>query len=247
MAEHNHHPRIGVTMGHKHNAPAPTYELGEAYLQAVIKAGGVPLVLPCGLPEETLSALLSQCSGLILTGGHDIDPQRYQDAPDDRSKGIDPRRDASEQFLIEQAMQQQIPILGICRGIQMLNTALGGTLYTDLIEDYPGSSKHDFYPDLPRDAYRHSITIETGNLFHEIIGKETIRVNSLHHQGIKDPAESLQVVGHPEDGSIEAVVATNHPWCIGVQWHPECLPEDQDAQHLFNAFIQAAGKFETTK
>jgi putative glutamine amidotransferase len=242
-----HFPLIGITMGHNQNAKALTYELGEAYLQAVIKAGGLPIILPSGLPEEILLGLLKQCDALLLTGGGDIDPLSYQKMPDDRAGGIDLRRDASEHYLIKAAMLEQMPILGICRGIQMLNVALGGTLYPDINGDMPGTSKHDFYPDLPRDAYCHTISIEEGNLFHEIMGKTEIQVNSLHHQGVKDPADGLVVVGRPEDGTIEAIIAPDYSWCIAVQWHPECLSEDIDAQNLFTAFVNAANQYKRVK
>ncbi len=240
-------PLIGITMGHKLKAQAPTYELGEAYLQAIIKAGGLPLILPSGLPEETLLALLTQCDALLLTGGSDIDPLRYQQLPDVRAHGVDQRRDESEDFLTKAAMRLEMPILGICRGIQMINVALGGTLYPDINGDVPTTSKHDFYPDLPRDAYRHTISIDEGNLLHKIMGKTKIQTNSLHHQGIKDVGNGLMAVGWSEDGTIEAVFAPNYPWCVAVQWHPECLPEDKDAQNLFTAFIEAAYLFKQGK
>lgn len=240
-------PLIGISMGHTKNSQAPTYELGEAYLQAVIKAGGLPMILPSGLSDETLASMLSLCDALLLTGGRDIDPLRYQANPDDRAGGVDLRRDASEYFLIETAMHQQMPILGICRGIQMLNVTLGGTLYPDINGDVPGTKKHDFYPNLPREAYRHTITIKKENLFHKIMGKTQVQVNSLHHQGIKDLGDGLIAVGHSEDGTIEAVVAPDYPWCIAVQWHPECMPLDIDAQNLFTAFIESASQFKQGK
>lgn len=240
MTEKSTKPIIAITVGYQQSAPATTLALGQAYVDAVIKAGGVPMLLPSGIQQQTLSEMLSLCDGLILTGGTDVDPLRFQFEPDKRAGGVDHKRDEGEAYLIQEAFRTQIPILGICRGIQILNVSLGGTLYIDLLDDYPGSSKHDFYPNLPRDAYRHTLTIAKDNLLFDILEKETIQVNSLHHQGIHHLAPNLITVGRPEDGSIEAVVATDHPWCIGVQWHPECLPEDQDAQKLFQAFIQAA-------
>ena len=240
-------PIIGVTMGYQPKKGAPALHIGEAYLKSVIKAGGLPLLLPAGTPNKTLGELLDLCDGLIITGGPDVDPLSFQTEPDERAGGVDHRRDASEEFLIHLAYQAQMPILGICRGIQSLNVAFGGNLYIDLVDDFPGSSKHDFYPDLPRDAYRHTLSIEPGTLFHEIMGKDTIRVNSLHHQGVKDPASNMLATAHAEDGSIEAIVASDHPWCIGVQWHPECLPEDEDALQLFTAFLDAASHYQQVK
>ena len=232
-------PLIGITIGHNAANP-PVYELGAAYLQAVTKAGGIPLLLPTSLPHASLLSLFQQCSGLLLSGGRDVDPLRYQEQPDPRAKGIDNDRDEAEILLIETARANYIPILAICRGIQILNVAMGGSLYLDVMQDHPGAQKHDFYPNLPRDAYRHTIKLSSGNLFQTITNSETIQVNSLHHQSVKVPASGLQVVGVAEDGTIEAVVAPQEDFVIGVQWHPECLPQDKHAQQLFNAFIEAA-------
>jgi putative glutamine amidotransferase len=236
-------PLIGIIMGYQPKTGAPTLHIGEAYIKSVLKAGGLPLLLPIGTSDEVLEEMLEMCDGLMITGGPDLDPLLFQDNPDSRAGGVDPRRDASEAFLINSAAQKKMPILGICRGIQALNVTLGGTLYIDLSDDYPGSEKHDFYPDMPRDAYRHTIAIEKDTILFEIMGKNEIQVNSLHHQGVKDPAPNLTIAGLANDGSIEALVAKDHPWCVGVQWHPECLPDDQDAQSLFTAFVQAANNF----
>ncbi|HET59373.1 MAG TPA: gamma-glutamyl-gamma-aminobutyrate hydrolase family protein [Chloroflexi bacterium] len=234
-------PQIGITIGHNAGSP-PVYELGAAYLQAVTKAGGTPLLLPTSLPHDSLLSLFQQCSGLLLSGGRDVDPLRYQTRPDPRAKGIDHDRDEAEILLIEIALANGIPILAICRGIQILNVAMGGSLYPDVMQDHPGAQKHDFYPNLPRDAYRHTITLASGSLLQTIMNTDMIQVNSLHHQSIKSPASGLQVVGMAEDDTIEAVVAPHKDWVIGVQWHPECLPQDTHAQKLFAAFIETARK-----
>lgn len=234
-------PLIGITMGHNAGNP-PAYELGAAYLQAVTKAGGIPLLLPTSLPHDILLSLCQQCSGLLLSGGRDIDPLLYQTEPDPRAQGIDHDRDQAEILLINSSLANNIPILAICRGIQILNVALGGSLYPDVMQDHPGAQKHDFYPNLPREAYRHTITLSPASLFYDIMGTNTIQVNSLHHQSVKTPAPGLQVVGMAEDGTIEAVVAPEEKFVIGVQWHPECLPQDAHAQQLFYAFIEAANK-----
>ena len=247
MATMTSKPIIGITMGYKQDASASTLWIGEAYIDAVINAGGLPYLLPSGAPEENLAEMLSLCDGLILTGGADIDPLRFQATGDDRAGGVDPKRDAGEDFLVHQAYQNRMPILGICRGIQVLNVSFGGTLYIDLQDDFPGASKHDFYPNLPRDAYRHTLSIDQDNPLYASLGKNSIQVNSLHHQGVKDPAPNMEVVARPEDGSIEAIAATDHPWCIGVQWHPECLPEDADARKLFQEFIKAADIYQQSK
>jgi putative glutamine amidotransferase len=197
-------------------------------------------LLPTSLPHDSLLSLFQQCSGLLLSGGRDVDPLRYQTQPDPRAKGIDHDRDEAEILLIETALANGIPILAICRGIQILNVAMGGSLYPDVMQDHPGTQKHDFYPNLPRDAYRHTITLASGSLLQTIMNTDTIQVNSLHHQSVKVPASGLQVVGNAEDGVIEAVVAKDGKWIIGVQWHPECLPQDKHAQQLFSAFIEAA-------
>jgi putative glutamine amidotransferase len=232
-------PLIGITLGHNAGNP-PVYELGAAYLQAVTKAGGVPLLLPTSLPHDSLLSLFQQCSALLLSGGRDVDPLCYQAQPDPRAKGIDHDRDQAEILLIETALANDIPILAICRGIQILNVAMGGSLYPDVMQDHPGAQKHDFYPNLPRDAYRHTITLTTNNVFQTAMNTDRIQVNSLHHQSVKLPASGLQVVGTAEDGTIEAVVAPQKNFVIGVQWHPECLPQDIHAQQLFLAFIEAA-------
>lgn len=237
-------PVIGVTSNY-----VPPQEdvfgsivIGDSYIQAVLKAGGLPVVIPVGLPEDDLQALASRLDGILFTGGSDIDPQRFNGQPHPRVYGIDERRDALELRLVKMAVNEGKPFLGICRGIQVINVALGGTLFTDIADQLSGSLKHDQYPNIPRDYLAHTVVLEPGSRLAGILGGQSFQVNSLHHQGVEQVAPSLRAVGCAPDRLIEAVELPGHPFGLGVQWHPEWLQAHAPQRQLFSAFIQAAGE-----
>jgi putative glutamine amidotransferase len=216
------------------------FSVGEAYVQAILQAGGVPVLLPPVLSGVKLESLLTRLDGILFTGGSDIDPARFGGPAHPRVYGIDPQRDELEIQLVQRATEQGTPFLGICRGTQAINVALGGTLYTDIADQHPQPLKHDFFPDYPRNHPAHAITIQPGSRVERILGAQSLTVNSLHHQGINSLAPALRAVAFAPDGLIEAVELVNHPFAIGLQWHPECLQDQPPHQALFRALVTAA-------
>jgi putative glutamine amidotransferase len=240
-------PIIGVTSSYTRPrdelAKFGTIEVGESYIQAVLNAGGTPVVLPVGLSDTDLQAVFSRLDGILLTGGSDIDPARFNGVPHPRVYGIDPRRDAMEIQLVQMAAEQGKPFLGICRGIQAVNVALGGSLYTDIGDQHPGALRHDWYPNIPRNHLAHPVRLDGSSRLAQILGGDSFEVNSLHHQGLQQVAPPLRVVAHAPDQMIEAVELPGHPFGLAVQWHPEWLQEHAPQRALFRALVQAsAGK-----
>jgi putative glutamine amidotransferase len=211
-----------------------------SYLRAVLAAGGIPLIIPPGLSLDQLNETLERLDGLVLIGGGDIDPQIFNGQAHPRVYGIDPERDALDLSLARLAAESRKPFLGICRGIQVINVALGGTLFTDIADQKDQALRHDWYPDIPRDHLAHPIRLEPNSHLAQILGGSQFEVNSLHHQGLEQIAPSLTVSAHSPDGLVEAVELADHPFGIGVQWHPECLPEHAPQRALFSALVEAA-------
>ncbi|MFO7663413.1 MAG: gamma-glutamyl-gamma-aminobutyrate hydrolase family protein [Chloroflexota bacterium] len=221
--------------------PVQLFALMPSYVEAVAVAGGAPLLIPLGLDEPTLLAILEQLDGLLLTGGGDIAPEVYGSKRADIVYDVDNDRDRVELFLAREAIAQHKPVLAICRGHQMLNVALGGTLYEDVQETMPGAIKHDFFGEMPRNHQAHDVIISPGTKLADALKRTSIAVNSLHHQGIRDLASGLVPSAYAPDGLIEGVESPGHPFAIGVQWHPENLIHDEPAMlDLFRGLIQAA-------
>ena len=205
--------------------------LNTAYVRALEGAGLVPLVVPTMLAPERATAALASVRGLVLTGGEDVGPERYGAKPHPKLGKIDRVRDAAELALIADARNRRLPILAICRGIQILNVALGGTLYQDLDSERPGPIPHQ------DESGKHAIRVEPGSLLGKTLGTQSAMVNSRHHQAIRDLAPDLVAVAWAEDGVIEAVEPADGtaPWIVAVQWHPEDLTE----RALFDGFARA--------
>lgn len=227
-------PVVAVTAPRRQVDGRERVTLNTAYVRALDRAGLVPLALPTILaPERVVHALAAGCvHGLVLTGGEDVDPARYGATPHPALETPDTTRDAAELALIAAARRRRLAILGICRGIQVLNVALGGTLYQDLESERPGPVAHT-----GGDDRRHAVRIEPGSLLEKTVGARSITVNSRHHQAIRDLAPGLRAVAWAEDGVIEAVEADDAraPWTLAVQWHPEDLNE----RALFDGFARA--------
>ena len=233
-------PLIALTATRQtHLKRAPTYEIPQAYLDAILAAGGLPILLPASLPLAALPELVARYDGFVLSGGGDVDPALYGGRLDAAVHSIDPERDTFERSLITLVLEADKPLLAICRGVQILNVALGGSLHEDIPSQLPAALRHDWYPNYPRDYLVHKVEIEPGSRLAGILGTHTLRTNSLHHQAIRQPAPGLKVVGRAEDGVIEAVELPGKRIAIGVQWHPECLPEEPAMRRLFKAFVSA--------
>lgn len=234
-------PLIGFTTYRTTSqAGYPQMSVAEVYLQALSRAGAIPFAIPSGLPEDTLRELLSHLDGVLFTGGGDIDPARYSDNDLPRVNEVDPARDRAEFFILDQAIQRGIPFFGICRGIQVINVGLGGTLFADISVQLPNALKHDFYPDWPRHHLAHEVKVDETSRLAQILKTTDLRVNSLHHQAINQLATGLRPTAYSPDGLVEGVELPDHPFGLAVQWHPECLIDQEAMMALFTGLVQAA-------
>lgn len=240
-------PLIGITarFDPSKDSPLGAISVSEAYIQAVLEAGGLAVVIPPGLSDTQLTQLFGWLDGVLLSGGGDIDPQYFQGAQHPRIYGIDERRDRLEIALVRLAVEHGKPFLGICRGIQVINVALGGTLYTHIADQLDGALRHDYFPGFPRDHLAHHISVSPGSRLASILGGEKFEVNSLHHQGIERLAASLTPVAYAPDFLVEGVELPGHPFGLGVQWHPEWLQTSFAQRRLFQALVQAAAQQST--
>ena len=213
------------------------------YVDGVVGAGGIPMVLPPIV--ETAEGVAARIDGLLLSGGSDLDPTYYGEEPVPELGVTIPKRDAFEIALVRHALERGVPVFGICRGLQILNVALGGTLYQDL--------PSQLHPDLiahrqraPKWQWTHEVEIDGNSKVARIIETDDIRVNSYHHQAIKDLADGLTAVAHSCDGVIEAAESPDlsERWLVGVQWHAEAM-RDAGPEHcnLFRAHVVAAERY----
>ncbi len=217
----------------------PIYGNNRAYVHAVESAGGIPVLIPLLGDLNGLNSLLPRLDGLLLSGGYDIQPHYYHETPHPMLGAVDARLDELEFAIARWAIEEDIPTLGICRGMQLLNIALGGSLYQDLVEQYEGSLLHPNW-DQPRGTIVHSITIEAGSRMEQIFGTSEILTNSLHHQGIKTPGKGVRISGHAPDGVAELLEAPGKRFILGAQCHPEELyQEHPEWLLLFEAFTNA--------
>lgn len=231
-------PCIGITIAH--NAEQDYYYCRNNYIGGVRQAGGVPLLLPPLADQDELLSCAGRLDALLLSGGGDVRPSLFGERPHWKLGELDPERDDFEIGILRLMIDLGKPVLGICRGIQVINVALGGTLYQDLASQQPQSLQH--WQEAPRRYPTHSVTVRQGSRLSDILGATRLQVNSLHHQAIKDVAPGLQATARADDGVIEGVDAPGHPWLLGVQWHPEGMWEhDQAAASLFRAMVSAAG------
>ncbi|HEX7390649.1 MAG TPA: gamma-glutamyl-gamma-aminobutyrate hydrolase family protein [Acidiphilium sp.] len=219
------------------------YELPANYLEAICRAGGTPVLLaPILLTSVDHGGLapdwLDSLDGLVFTGGYDLDPLLYGEPPHPTVDHVDQARDTSEIALTRAALESGVPMLAICRGLQILNVALDGTLHQHLPEGVGERVIHRADGDKP---VRHPSWVAPGSRLRGIFGLDEVDGVSWHHQGIKALAPRLTPVAHAQDNLIEAVELVDHPWCIGVQWHPEMsAAEDPVQQRLFDELVRAA-------
>jgi putative glutamine amidotransferase len=236
-------PIIGLTTYRKNSRDTNRrlFGLMRTYVQAVTAGGGIPLLIPLGLDEGDLLTIVKRVDGLIIPGGGDIDPKYYAGNKHEALRGIDPDRDRVEIYVAQQAVRLNKPLLAICRGHQVLNVALGGTMWEDLASQRPDSLKHDYYQKGQRAYLRHSVTLEPGSQLAGIINLDTTMVNSLHHQGVREIAPELTVTAVAPDGVVEGLEVAGHPFAVSVQWHPESLIEDDPAMlALFKSLAAAS-------
>ena len=234
-------PIIGVITYRNQNPLGFTqFSASEAYTSSLVNAGAIPLLIPLGQPQSNLEALLPHLDGVLFTGGGDIAPERYGGAPNSLVSDVDPDRDRLEIELVPQVIETGKPFLGICRGFQVINVALGGSLYEDIKAQRPDSLEHQWSPTHPREHLAHSVRIETGSRLEDILKADEVQVNSLHHQGIRRLARNLLPTAYAPDGVIEAFELPSYPYGLAVQWHPENLQAHQSMRDLFRSFVLSA-------
>lgn len=236
-------PLIGVTAWRQRNSKGIRQIcVSESYTEALIGAGACPVALPVGIPDESILDLLSHLDGVVFAGGGDIHPKAFQQESHPAAHDIDQARDELEFKLFRHTIENQIPFLGICRGLQVINVALGGSLIIDIPTDRPQAMQHDFSETQPRDYLAHQVKVAPASILAEIIKGDTLAVNSYHHQAIDRLAPILAAVAWSADGIIEAIELPGYPFGLAVQWHPECLLADLAMQALFSTFVKCAGE-----
>ena len=232
-------PVIGISASY--SPDSREYHLRKNYVDAVLRSGGFPLLLPFTEERGLAAAQLSLLDGLLLSGGVDVNPARYGEEVLPKCGSICDERDAHELLLLEQALPLQMPVLAICRGIQVLNVALGGTLIQD-IETQRGLARENHFQGPPYTRGIHPVRF-TAEPFLSIYG-DTALVNSMHHQCVRDLAPGLLPAGFSEDGILEAVVSRDNPAVVGVQFHPEYLAEGEEtSRKLFGYFVSCSQSY----
>ncbi len=241
------------TIGSDAESRPPRLGQNATYVQALVRAGAAPLLIPPLLDLDLLRSVYERVDALLLPGGGDIAPEHFGEQAREECGPPDPARDRSELALVRWCVADHKPLLAICRGIQVLNVALGGSLYQDIGAQVQGAGRHDWSPGYPRDFLAHAVSVVPGTRLAAILERDggswrkplsgqavQLEVNSFHHQAIKELAPGLWVVARAPDGVVEAAEIEDHPFALGVQWHPEELAhQDNRAQQLFFALIGA--------
>lgn len=247
---HSYRPTIGITTQTLHAidgippALPSSWLMNQRYFLAATMVGAVPWMIPL-LDDDiaTLREIYERIDGLLIPGGVDINPAEYREAVRPECGNLDPARDRVELQLVRWAMEDDKPVFGLCRGLQVINVAQGGSLWQDLASQNPAFHKHDYFPTVgyERDYLAHDVDIVAGTALSHFLESVRARVNSMHHQGIKELGSGLIASARADDGLIEAVEGTGEGFLVGVQWHPEVLEmSDPHTRHLFAGFVQAA-------
>jgi putative glutamine amidotransferase len=227
-------PVIGVTVEIEESGD---FSIRPEYVRALEKAGGIPVLLPPTAPEE-VPARLAGLDGLLLIGGDDVDPAIYGEAAHPKSKWTRVRDDF-ELAAIHAALERDLPLLAICRGQQVLNVALGGTLVQDIPDQLPQAGVHKL-KGVPRWQTAHEVDVAPGTRLRAIVGRDVLAVNSFHHQAVREVGRGLRVSARSRDGVIEAIELPDRRFVVGVQWHPEAMwNQEPDHQEIFRAFVGA--------
>jgi len=239
-------PLIGIT-GYRSLPYGPlarfTFNLNESYVRAVQAAGGLPVIIPPVLKEDELHELFMRLDGLLLSGGDDIDPALFGQARHRATVGVSEERDRAELALTRWALAEDKPLLAICRGIQVMNVATGGTLVQDIHAQIPDAAAHSFSDDTPRDHIAHTVAVEAASRLAHILGKTTVATNSWHHQSCQAPGQGIVYTAWAPDGVVEGAEAPGHHFAVAVQWHPEeMFHERTDMLTLFRALVEASEK-----
>ncbi|RDW18940.1 gamma-glutamyl-gamma-aminobutyrate hydrolase family protein [Oceanobacillus chungangensis] len=234
-------PIVGVTPSME--VSQIRYSVMNDNVKAILQAGGIPVILPYLSLDEDLEQIANEIDGLYATGGDDIDPTLFGEEPHPKLGTIIPARDQFEIALTKKMLELKKPILGVCRGAQILNIAAGGDMYQDIYEQIDRNLLQHSQK-APRGYGSHFVDVLEGSLLHQLTGSQKLRVNSYHHQANRSVPTGFQISGYASDSVIEAVESTKHPFVLGVQWHPEAMVADgNDASvKIYRGFIEACGK-----
>ncbi len=235
-------PPIGILCSLTSGASdSPQNTCPHAYCRAVLAAGGAPVLIPYSEDPDATTTALSLVRAVLITGGVDVDPQAYGQEPQRALGEISPQRDEIDKVAVDFALRRpDLPVLGICRGVQALNAFAGGTLIQDIPSRVPEAVKHT--QSAPNWHGTHSIAIEPGSVFASAVGEAPLMVNSFHHQAVDEPAEGFRIVARARDGVCEALEREGARFCVGVQFHPEHMVGRQDRLvALFSRFVDEAG------
>lgn len=233
-------PLIGLVCGNHREYPTANF-VNRAYIEAILAAGGTPVLIPFQ-PKENLRQIVDLLAGIVVPGGVDVDPMRYGESPSPGCGKVDPDWDEQDLNVLGLALERDLPVLAICRGMQVLNVAYGGSLVQDIASEVDQAIKHR--QEAPVWHATHTIRLEEGNLLADIWADAPLKVNSFHHQAVKTLGNGLRVAATAPDGIIEAVEAVDRRFVLGVQWHPELMIEHcPGSRSLFTRFVAcAAGK-----
>ena len=216
------------------------FAMSRPYITALEAAGSAPVILPLAMGVETLRSLYERMDGLFMAGGGDLNPACYGQGAYAKTEGVDALRDEAELLLARWAMEDGRPLLGVCRGVQTLNVAAGGTLLQDVGDQWPNAIRHQYFPEKPRNYVAHDISTLPGTWLSDILGHGA-HVNSFHHQAVEKVADGFRVSAVAPDGVIEAIEHQSGSFVVGVQWHPESLIETDSTMYaLFEEFIRQA-------
>lgn len=216
--------------------------VGETYLRAIQHVGGTPVVVPSSVTDGDWDVLVAHLDGLLFSGGEDVNPVLYGEQSEPCMGQVDAERDVAELGLARKWLASGRPLLAICRGHHVLNVTLGGTLYQDIATYILHALDHGYAPARPMEKLVHPVTLDPRSMLATILGGTSFEVNSAHHQAVKALGNKLTAVAHADDGVVEAIELQGHPFCIGVQWHPEAMVKAVDTMWpLFEAFVNTAG------
>lgn len=230
-------PVIGINMDYRVRDDGPSFWTSPSCIEAVAKAGGLPVVLPPSADPADAARYLEGVDGLVFIGGADINPARYGHEKHETTKILEPRREAFDFALMQAAIAADKPVLGICLGMQEMNVVCGGTLLQD-IPSLVGETVTHRGPGEDKDA--HEVAVAEGTRLHGILGTTTLSVNSNHHQACDTPGKGVTIVARAPDGVAEAIEVADHPFAMGVQWHPETLSSRPEHLRLFESLVEAA-------
>jgi len=209
--------------------------IAQDYLNAIWRAGAIPVLLPIDENPDRALEMLEMVDGLLISGGNDVSPEMYG-SKENKCGTLDRSRDAMEKYLLEKALEKDMPVLGICRGVQLMNAALGGTLHQDLpSEGYPNHTIVEF----DRNVVTHTVEVKESTLLAEILGSGELGVNSFHHQAVDKLADGLEAAAVSKEGIVESVYMPGRKFVLAVQWHPEMMYDSEVQKKIFEAFVGA--------